>query len=332
IEPHICASVVAYCPRMPGAYHIDGDRKKLPFCRTLAHAHAVTQEGVPGFIKSIRNFLFNYESELTDSLGSFPPPPPHIPPATPDRLKPQRDEDHAGSARQRSNSRGAAPFESAAKAGRGPRSGDMYTFAVDPDAPLLHTLQIADYFLQIMPDVCSPAFVFLTDGVMRSNFAISKAQSILSSLAQRSTRCTFVQVGSCGGFTPETALGYVSDNELLLHLAASLGGHFVYASDCPDAVLPHRVNFYHQVMLIRETRLLRTLSRTHGELTLHGGRRPGDTPRERLDTRRDGALRAVSGKDPGFPWCADSRPPVVDTVVARYNDYNTPVSIGMLIE
>ncbi|KAJ2768812.1 hypothetical protein IWQ57_003375, partial [Coemansia nantahalensis] len=208
----------------------------------------------------------------------------------------------------------------------------MYTFAADPDAPLLHTLQIADYFLQLMPEVCSPAFVFLTDGVMRSNFAISKAQSITSSLAQRNTRCTFVQVGSCGGFTPETTLGYVSDNELLLHLAASLGGHLVYASDCPDAVPPFRANFYHQAMLIKETRLLRTLARAHGEVTLHGGRRPGDMPRERLDTRKDSALRAVAGKDPGFPWCPECRPPVVDTVVVRYNDYNTPVPIGMLVE
>ncbi|KAJ1734001.1 hypothetical protein LPJ61_001292 [Coemansia biformis] len=332
IEPHVCASVVGYCPRMPGAYRVDGSHKKLPFCRTLAHAHMVTQEGIPGFMKSIRNFLFNYESELNDSLGSFPPPVPHFPPATAGSPGGQRVDTPTGEARRGRSSRGAVPFETAAKSGKQPRGGDMYTFSVDADAPLLHTLQIADYFLQIMPEVCSPAFVYLTDGVMRSNFAISKAQSITSSLVRRNTRCTFVQVGSCGGFTPETTLGFVGDNELLLHLAASLGGHLVYASDCPDAVLPHRANFYHQVMLIKETRFLRTPVRAHHEFTLHGGRRMGDMSRERLDTRKDSAMRAVAGKDPGFPWCSDCKPPVVDTVVARYSDYNTPVSIGMLIE
>ncbi|KAJ1845754.1 hypothetical protein LPJ73_004746, partial [Coemansia sp. RSA 2703] len=72
-------NVIAYCPRLPGSYPVERDRKKLPFCRTLAHARQVTMEDVPEFMKTIRNFLFNYESELQDSLGSFPPPPPPIP-------------------------------------------------------------------------------------------------------------------------------------------------------------------------------------------------------------------------------------------------------------
>ncbi|KAJ2508867.1 hypothetical protein GGI11_005985, partial [Coemansia sp. RSA 2049] len=104
--------------------------------------------------------------------------------------------------------------------GKAPRPGDTFTFTYDPDAPLVHALQIADYFLKIMPEVCSPAFVYLTDGVAKSHFAISKVQEITSSLVRRNTRCTFVQVGSCGGYTPETTFGYVSDSELLFYMAA----------------------------------------------------------------------------------------------------------------
>ncbi|KAJ1930710.1 hypothetical protein EC988_010024, partial [Linderina pennispora] len=39
----------------------------------------VTRSNVAEFIKTIRNFLYNYECELQDKLSSFPPPPPPIP-------------------------------------------------------------------------------------------------------------------------------------------------------------------------------------------------------------------------------------------------------------
>ncbi|KAJ1753753.1 GTPase of the mitochondrial inner membrane that associates with the large ribosomal subunit [Coemansia sp. RSA 1821] len=328
IEPHICASVVGYCPRPPGSYPIERGRKKLPFCRTLAHAHMVTREGIPDFMKSIRNFMFNYECEIQDSLGSFPPPAPPIPLDSSPNSDSYQDQSPNGFKSRRSH--GSMPFETAS--GKRPQKGDTFTFKYDPDAPLLHTLQIADYFLKVMPEVCSPAFVYLTDGVMRSNFAISKAHAVTSSLARRNTRCTFIQVGSCGGFTPETTLGFVGDNELLLYLAASLDGSFIYASDCPDVVLPQQVNFYHQVMLIKETRLARTPVRQRYDLTTFGGRRLGDMPRERLDTKKESGLQAAASRDTGFPWCSECKPPVVDTVTAHYTDYPIPVNISMLIE
>ncbi|KAJ2852756.1 hypothetical protein IWW36_000113 [Coemansia brasiliensis] len=328
IEPHICASVVGYCPRPPGSYPIERGRKKLPFCRTLAHAHMVTREGIPEFMKSIRNFMFNYECEIQDSLGSFPPPAPPIP-LNP-LLNDDSYQDQPASGDRSRRSHGSMPFEAAS--GKRPQKGDTFTFKYDPDAPLLHTLQIADYFLKVMPEVCSPAFVYLTDGVMRSNFAISKAHSVTSSLARRNTQCTFIQVGSCGGFTPETTLGFVGDNELLLYLAASLDGSFIYASDCPDVVLPHQANFYHQVMLIKETHLGRTPVRQRYDLTTFGGRRLGDMPRERLDTKKESGLQAAASRDTGFPWCSECKPPVVDTVTAHYTDYPIPVNISMLIE
>ncbi|KAJ2789421.1 hypothetical protein H4R20_007185, partial [Coemansia guatemalensis] len=241
-------------------------------------------------------------------------------------------EQDTGYSRQSRGGYGAMPFESASRSGKQPRSGDTFTFTYDPDAPLLHTLQIADYFLKLMPEVCSAAFVYLTDGVMRSNFAISKAQPITSSLARRSTQCTFLQVGSCGGFTPETTLGFVGDNELLLYLAASLGGRFIYASDCPDVVLPRQINFYHKAMLIKETQLARTPVRYRYDLTLYGTRRPVDMPRERLDSKRVKGMYSLSSRDIGFPWCAECKPPVVDTVTTRFNDYHIPVNLGALIE
>ncbi|KAJ2240920.1 hypothetical protein GGH97_004482, partial [Coemansia sp. RSA 475] len=194
VKPHICASVVGYCSRPPGSYPAERGRKKLPFCRTLAHAHMVTIEGIPEFMKTIRNFMFNYECEIHDMLGSFPPPMPPIPLDLADGA----EDTHAqlplgggGSKRRDYSDRKSMPFESAES--RKPVAGDTFTFKYDPDAPLLHTLQIADYFLKVMPEVCSPAFVYLTDGVMRSNFAISKAQTVTSSLARRNTQCTFVQ-------------------------------------------------------------------------------------------------------------------------------------------
>ncbi|KAJ2616149.1 hypothetical protein H4S08_000904 [Coemansia sp. RSA 1365] len=332
VEPHICVSVVAYCPRQPGSYSNERGREKLPFCRTLAHAHMVTAEELPEFMKTIRNFLFNYECEIQDSLGSFPPPPPRIPRDSivePDGLHMKEDSGHI---RQSRGGYGAMPFESASRSSKRPQPGDTFSFAYDPDAPLLHTLQIADYFLKLMPEVCSAAFVYLTDGVMRSNFSISKAQSVTSSLSRRSTQCTFIQVGSCGGFTPETTLGFVGDNELLLYLAASLDGHFIYASDCPDVVLPRQINFYHRAMLIKETRLARTPIRHRYDSTLCGLRRPIDMPRERLDSKKNSNMYSLANRDIGFPWCADCKPPVVDTVIARYRDYNIPVNLGALIE
>ncbi|PIA19230.1 hypothetical protein COEREDRAFT_84537 [Coemansia reversa NRRL 1564] len=332
VEPHICVSVVAYCPRQPGSYSNERGHEKLPFCRTLAHAHMVTAEELPEFMKTIRNFLFNYECEIQDSLGSFPPPPPRISLDSivePDVLHMNEDPSHI---RQSRGGYGAMPFESASRSSKRPQSGDTFSFSYDPDAPLLHTLQIADYFLKLMPEVCSAAFVYLTDGVMRSNFSISKAQSVTSSLSRRSTQCTFIQVGSCGGFTPETTLGFVGDNELLFYLAASLDGHFIYASDCPDVVLPRQINFYHRVMLIKETRLARTPIRHRYDSTLCGLRRPVDMPRERLDSKKDSSIYSLASRDIGFPWCAECKPPVVDTVIARYRDYNIPVNLGALIE
>ncbi|KAJ2604530.1 hypothetical protein GGF44_006698, partial [Coemansia sp. RSA 1694] len=184
----------------------------------------------------------------------------------------------------------------------------------------------------IMPEICSPAFVYLTDGVMRSNFAASKAQSVISSLSQHDTQCTLIQVGSSGGFTPETTLGYVGDNELLMYLAATLNGRFIYASDCPDTVLPQRANFYHQAMLIRETRLARTPMRHRYDHVLHGGYRPGDMPRERINPKKEGGLQTAQTGDAGFPWNADCKPPPVNTLTVRYSDYSIPVSMNMLIE
>ncbi|KAJ2120719.1 hypothetical protein IW147_004858 [Coemansia sp. RSA 720] len=333
VKPHICASVVGYCSRPPGSYPAERGRKKLPFCRTLAHAHMVTIEGIPEFMKTIRNFMYNYECEIHDMLGSFPPPMPPIPLDLADGAEDTHAQLPLGgdsSKRRDYSDRKSMPFESAES--RKPVAGDTFTFKYDPDAPLLHTLQIADYFLKVMPEVCSPAFVYLTDGVMRSNFAISKAQTVTSSLARRNTQCTFVQVGSSGGFTPETTLGFVGDSELLLYLAASLDGSFVYASDCPDTVLPYRANFYHQVMLVKETRLARTAARHRYDLTTFGGRRPGDMPRERLDTKKEGWLQSAANRDTGFPWCAECKPPVVDTVTAGYSDYLIPININMLVE
>ncbi|KAJ2092392.1 hypothetical protein IW138_001154 [Coemansia sp. RSA 986] len=332
VEPHICASVVGYCPRPAGSYPVEEGRKKLPFCRTLAHAHMVTAEGIPSFIKSICNFLFNYESEITDSLGSFPPPLPPIPLDIPPEPSITDSKQRSKRPRHPRKGQGGQSFESFSASGKAPRPGDSFTFTYDPDAPLLHTMQIADYFLKIMPEICSPAFVYLTDGVAKSHFAVSKAQEIISSLVRRNTRCTFVQVGSCGGFTPETTFGYVSDNELLFYLAASLNGRFIYASDCPDTVLPHQANFYHQVMLIRETRIARTPVRHRYDHVFYGGRRIGDFPRERLNINKDCGLQVTQGGDPRFPWCSDSRPPSVETVTARYTDYNMAVNIGVLVE
>ncbi|KAJ2721919.1 hypothetical protein GGI07_003660 [Coemansia sp. Benny D115] len=348
IAPNICASIVGYCPRLPGSYPTERDRKKLPFCRTLAHARMVTAESIPDIMRSVRNFLFNYEGEIQDSLGSFPPPPPPIPPEPAagtdaqqqhkqfDSFPKQRGRRAGKSGRYASQSATTSlnvdTFENAKKSNRQPKAGDTFTFTYDPDAPLLHTLQIADYFLKIMPEVCSPAFVYLTDGVMRSNFATSKAQSLTSSLSRHNTQCTFIQVGSCGGFTPETSLGYVGDNELLLCLAASLDGRFIYASDCPDTVPLERINFYHQVMLIREAKLARTLVRHRYDSVFQGGRRLGDMPRERLNTKKTGSRQLTQRGDIGFPWCADSKPPIVDTVTTRYSDYKIPVSINLLME
>ncbi|KAI7834901.1 hypothetical protein BX661DRAFT_168093 [Kickxella alabastrina] len=347
VEPHICASVVGYCPRPPGSYPAERDRKKLPFCRTLTHAHMVTVEDMPEFMKSIRNFLFNYECEIQDSLGSFPPPPPPIPLDPDVDFERQQDELFEQYQKQESRrssknmryghsqtatSEASATFESASKSNKQPKAGDTFTFTYCPDAPLLHTLQIADYFLKIMPEICSPAFVFLTDGVMRSNFATSRAQVLTRSLCRRSTQCTFIQVGSCGGFTPETTLGYVGDNELLLCMAACLDGRFIYASDCPDTVFPQQINFYHQSMLIRETRLVRTHVRHRYDVIQQGGRRLGDMPRERLNPTNSSNLESTPGSDVGFPWCPDCKPPIVHTVTARYSDYNIPVSMNVLIE
>ncbi|KAJ2059640.1 hypothetical protein GGI17_004286 [Coemansia sp. S146] len=333
VEPHICASVIGYCPRMPGSYPAEKNSKKLPFCRTLIHARMVTSEDLPDIIKSVRNFMFNYECEIQDSLGSFPPPPPPIPlsrTAEAELPQPKHDQKpgrHGGKGRHQ-----FTPLDSANASGQVPRAGDTFTLAYDEDAPLLHTLQIVDYFLKIMPEVCSPAFVYLTDGVMRSNFAASKAQSVISSLSQRNTQCTFIQVGSCSGFTPETTLGFVGDNELLMYLAATLNGRFIYASDCPDTVLPQRANFYHQVMLIRETRLARTPMRHRYDHVLYGSNRPGDMPRERINTKKEGVLQTAQSGDAGFPWIADCKPPLVNTLTVRYSDYNIPVSMSVLIE
>ncbi|KAJ2855045.1 hypothetical protein J3B02_002368, partial [Coemansia erecta] len=325
IEPHICASVIAYCPRPQGSYPVERDRKKLPFCRTLAHACQVTMNDLPDFMKVVRNFLFNYESELQDSLGSFPPPPPPIPLDPLDKQDPLPAE----KGRKGDSKRSA---KSSSKPKKQPKSGDTYTFTYDPDAPLLHALQIADYFLRILPEVCASSFVFLTDGVLRSNFATSKAQSLISSLGRRNTKCTFIQVGSCGGFTPETTLGFVGDNELLLYLAAALDGTFIYASDFPDTVLPNQFNFYHHVIVAHQTRLAGTPVRHRYDVIHQGGRRLGDMPRERLDTKKTGRLQTTQGGDPGFPWCAECKPPIVDTVTARYSDYSNPVSMNVLID
>ncbi|KAI8320376.1 hypothetical protein GQ54DRAFT_326270 [Martensiomyces pterosporus] len=334
VEPHICASVVGYCPRPPGRYPSEKDGKRLPFCRTLTHAYMVNTENVSEFIKVIRNFLYNYEIEVLDSLSSFPPPPPPIQPEHlfgPERSNSGKAQGAKGT-RPGGRSREHTPFESASSSNKKPSAGDTFTFTYDPEAPLLHTLQIVDYFLRVMPEVCAPVFIYLTDGVMRSNFSVSKIQSVTSSLCRRNTQCTLIQVGSCGGFTPETTLGFVGDNEQLLYLAASLGGSFIYASDCPSAVLPNTANFYHQVMLIRESRLARTPVRYRYDLTQYGARRLGDMPRERLSTKTDISQQLSLSGDCEFPWSADSKPPVVDTVTARYNDYNIPVSLNLLIE
>ncbi|KAJ2302246.1 hypothetical protein IWW54_006094, partial [Coemansia sp. RSA 2705] len=169
VEPHICASVVGYCPRQPGSYPIERGRKKLPYCRTLAHAHMVTREGIPEFMKSIRNFMFNYECEIQDLVGSFPPPAPPIPlDSSPDSDDTRAQSADGASGRKKHSDRDTKPFE--LLNGKRPCAGDTFTFKYDPDAPLLHTLQIADYFLKVMPELCSPVFVYLTDGVMRSNF------------------------------------------------------------------------------------------------------------------------------------------------------------------
>ncbi|KAJ2731887.1 hypothetical protein IW152_004228 [Coemansia sp. BCRC 34962] len=333
VEPHICVSVVGYCPRKPGSYPAEKNRKKLPFCRTLIHARMVTSEDLPDILKSVRNFMFNYESEIQDSLGSFPPPPPPIPlDRTSEAELPQSKHDPKPGHHGDKGRHQFTPLDSAKGSGRVPQAGDMFTLAYDEDAPLLHTLQIVDYFLKIMPEVCSPAFVYLTDGVLRSNFAASKAQSVISSLSQRNTLCTFIQVGSCGGFTPETSLGFVGDNELLMYLAATLNGRFIYASDCPDAVLPQRANFYHQAMLIQETRLARTPMRYRYDHVFYGGSRPGDVPRERINTKKDGVLQTAQSSDAGFPWVAECKPPLVNTLTVRYSDYNIPVSLSLLVE
>ncbi|KAJ1930778.1 hypothetical protein FBU59_006943, partial [Linderina macrospora] len=174
-----------------------------------------------------------------------------------------------------------------------------------------------------MPEVCAPAFVYITDGVTKSNFSVSKIQEVTSSLSRRNTQCTIVQVGSQGGFTPDATLGFAGDSEMLLFLAASLNGRFIYASDCPSVVVPKRANFYHEIMLVGEFRLSRSSARHRYDMTQCGARRISDMPRERL-INNDSVRQTSRGADSDFPWTYDSRPPIVDTVTVRYADYNLP--------
>ncbi|RKO90864.1 hypothetical protein BDK51DRAFT_50233 [Blyttiomyces helicus] len=123
------------------------------------------------------------------------------------------------------------------------------------------TLEYGLFALGLLPQDSIPAMVLITDGISTANDIGSR--DICRRIARDNIIMTIIQVGSAQGFTPSVNFGHVPDNELLRLLSLASFGKFLYSSDCryletetdvdvaPST--PPPPNFYHRVLLIRES-------------------------------------------------------------------------------
>ncbi|KAJ1679503.1 hypothetical protein EV182_001916, partial [Spiromyces aspiralis] len=317
--PKIYVSVLAYNPRWELLPQIQQNGTAFGFFRVLTHAQLVGKSDVPRIMAEVRKGIAELEASMH----------PHGRPA------PQASSEDSDSEEEFEDSDLAGPRDAEQRL-HSPDYG-TYRLFLPPETSrvevsLVHWLQMGDHVLRLLPEDCAPSLVFLTDGVLRSNFSISEAIGHISALTSSDTKFSVIQIGSSSGFSVRAEFGYPTDNGLLRFIAAALAGRMVYASDLPDRVPDDLLNFYHKCLLVRERRFRRdVLQGRYGSVHV-GPMRISDVPLERTIMPQQDTWESVRITNGMFPWDVSSPPPRVEVMTMRYAEYNLFFGLGLIIE
>ncbi|PVU93720.1 hypothetical protein BB561_003082 [Smittium simulii] len=198
--------------------------------------------------------------------------------------------------------------------------------------PIVECLKVAKHTLMLLPSTSSASFAYITDGVFDSSINAANLNSITSWFVENSVNSTVIQVAANSGFNPTVTFGNVADNELIRFLAVALEGNFFYSSDCPDIIPFGEVNFYHDNLLIKKLTLCEGIYRDHMQAVHIGLPRLSDIPREWLNKHPERPQRNLNNLATPFPWEEKSFSPVVETLEARYREYQLPIGLGLIIQ
>ncbi|OLY81464.1 hypothetical protein AYI68_g4429 [Smittium mucronatum] len=195
--------------------------------------------------------------------------------------------------------------------------------------PIHELLEVAKYVLELLPPLYSPGFMLITDGVIEPSFRTSKHLNISGWFVESNVKCSIIQVGANAGFNPMVVLGNVADNEFLRFVAESLSGEFFYSTDLPSFAVHGQINFFHENFLVSKLSLVNSLYKSSIHAVQTGLPRIGDIPREWLNYHPEQPQRNLNNLATSFPWDEYSVSPDVETVVARYREYQMPVGLEL---
>ncbi|KAJ1918433.1 hypothetical protein H4219_002588 [Mycoemilia scoparia] len=313
-KPSICISVMAYNPRWDLEPSLHSNRSKFHYCHTLLHCAWLNYPSIPDMMNMIRQRLREFEELI--------------------RRESEKISESLQCASQESSAEAGNSKDSETRSSDVPNTNQAEVLDIDSTEPaLIHCLQLGDYTLRLLPENCASSLVFITDGVMRSNFSVGNVFESASRLVRHDTRFTIIQVGGGGGFNPSANFGYVVDNELLRYAAAALSGRMVYSSDFPENVAKNQVNFYHECFLIREFKYTKNQSINRYHYVHPGPMRISDTPREvAASSQEEHPWEGASSSNYGFPWDASSSPLKVETTSVNYDQYFLPIGLNLIIE
>ncbi len=222
---------------------------------------------------------------------------------------------------------------------------DVARLALDPTdslsmverAEAAGALRILQLVNDTMTSPFSPAMVWITDSVTRSNDldTMTEVRRILAD----NVALTIVQVGSPLGFTPAVSFSHLPNNEIIRFIAHAAEGQFIYASDCPENASDSqgtmgnlKLNFYHQNFLSREKRFLRATPDEKIGQASSGQPRPADVPHNRIvQGRKMGMIRDFGEANQRYPWTLDSEPPASCEVMCHYRDYQVSAPVSQII-
>ncbi|OMJ22724.1 hypothetical protein AYI69_g5286 [Smittium culicis] len=198
--------------------------------------------------------------------------------------------------------------------------------------PLYELLEVAKYVLKLLPHLYSPGFMLITDGVIEPSFRTSDSLNSSGWFVNSNVKCSVIQVGSNNGFDPMVSLGNVVNNEFLRFVSEALSGDFFYSTDLPSYVIHGQINFFHEHFLVSRISLSNQLFKNRLRAIQTGLPRIGDIPREWLNTHPERPQRNLNNLATSFPWGEFSVSPDVETVIARYREYQMPVGLGIIIQ
>lgn len=179
-----------------------------------------------------------------------------------------------------------------------------------------HILEFALFCLSCMSNDYPAAILFVTDGVSSSSGSHdSIPRHVCQTIVGNRVNVVIVQVGADSGFSPKVALGYVPNQEFLRFVCESSGGSFYYHNDLPLISDGQPCGFYTNLFFFRDFSLRPVIDEK---------RRPVDFPQVRLINTNEQSMLRITREELGYPWDANSKPPMISKIICGYRDYRLP--------